>query len=82
MTIIANVGVLALYLLFIWLGAAIVCAYVSARKGYGEQLGLASGLLLSIVGVLVWLVVPAKDGSTWRVVGPLPWQREQLGDGK
>jgi hypothetical protein len=76
--IIANVGVLALYLLFIWLGSAIVAAYLSERKGYGEKAGLASGLLLSVVGVVAWLVVPAKPNSDWRVVGALPWQREKL----
>jgi hypothetical protein len=78
MTIIANIGALALYLLFIWLGSAIVAAYLSERKGYGEKAGLASGLLLSVVGVLAWLVVPPKPSSDWRVVGPLPWQREKL----
>ena len=72
---IANVGVLALYLLFIWLASAIVGAYLSSRKGYGEKAGLASGLLLSVVGAIAWLVIPAKDGSDWRVVGPFPWQR-------
>jgi hypothetical protein len=76
--IIANIGALALYLLFIWLGSAISCAYLSERKGFGEKLGLASGLLLSVVGVLVWLAIPPKDGSMWRVVGPMPWQREEL----
>ena len=75
MTIIANVGALALYLLFIWLASAILGAYMSERKGYGEKLGLASGLLLSIVGVVIWLVVPAKQDSTWRVVGALPKRR-------
>jgi hypothetical protein len=74
---IANVGVLALYLLFIWLGSAIIASYASARKGYGEKAGLASGLLLSLVGALVWLAIPAKDGSDWRVVGPFPWQRAE-----
>jgi hypothetical protein len=73
---IANVGVLALYLLFIWLGSAIVGAYLSQRKGYGEKAGLASGLLLSVVGTLVWVAIPAKAGSDWKVVGPFPWQRE------
>ena len=76
---IANVGVLALYLLFIWLGAAIVSSYLSDRKGYGEKAGLASGLLLSAVGVVIWLVVPAKKDSDWKVVGPMPWNREELG---
>ena len=74
---IANVGVLALYLLFIWLASAIVGAYMSSRKGYGEKAGLASGLLLSVVGPVVWLAIPAKAGSDWRVVGPFPWQRAE-----
>lgn len=77
MILIANVGVLALYLLVIWLGSAIIGAYVSERKGYGEKPGLASGLLLSVVGALAWLFVPAKDGSDWRVIGPFPWQRAE-----
>ena len=77
MIVIANVGVLALYLLVIWLGSAITGSYLSERKGYGEKPGLASGLLLSIVGALAWLLVPAKDGSDWRVVGPFPWQRAE-----
>jgi hypothetical protein len=74
---IANVGVLGLYLLFIWLGSAIVASYASSRKGYGEKAGLASGLLLSVVGAIVWLAIPAKAGSDWRVVGPFPWQRAE-----
>jgi hypothetical protein len=75
--VLANVGALALYLLFIWLGAAIVGGYLSERKGYGEKAGLACGLLLSIVGALAWLFVPAKPESDWKVVGPLPWQRQR-----
>ena len=79
MTVIATIGALALYLLFIWLGSAIVAGYLSERKGYGEKAGLASGLLLSVVGVLVWLVIRPKPDSDWRVVGPLPWQHEKFG---
>jgi hypothetical protein len=74
---IANVGALALYLLYIWLASAILAAYISTRKGYGEKAGLASGLLLSVVGAIAWLVIPAKDNSDWRVVGPFPWQRAE-----
>ena len=62
---IANVGVLALYLLFIWLASAIVGAYASGRKGYGERIGLACGLLLSMIAVLIWLLVPSKPTSDW-----------------
>ncbi|HEV7805704.1 MAG TPA: hypothetical protein VGO80_07800 [Solirubrobacteraceae bacterium] len=74
---IANVGVLGLYLLFIWLGSAIVASYASSRKGYGEKAGLASGLLLSVIGAIIWLAIPAKAGSDWRIVGPFPWQRAE-----
>jgi hypothetical protein len=76
--IVADIGALALYLLFLWLGSAIGASYLSARKGYGEKVGLASGLLLSIVGLIIWLAMPSRAGSMWRVVGPLPWQREEL----
>ncbi len=77
MIIIANVGVLALYLLLLWLASAIVGAYLSERKGYGDKPGLASGLLLSVVGAAAWLFVPAKRDSDWRVIGPFPWQRAE-----
>jgi hypothetical protein len=58
--IIANVGVLALYLLFIWLGSAIAASALSDRKGWGEKPGLASGLLLSAIAPIVWLLVPRR----------------------
>ncbi len=80
MTILAVIGATALYLLFIWLGSAIVASYLSDRKGYGEKPGLASGLLLSAVGVLAWLLVPAKEGSRWKMGGKLPWQHGRLPD--
>jgi hypothetical protein len=73
----SNVGVLALYLLLLWLGSAIVGSYISQRKGYGDKPGLASGLLLSVIGALAWLLVPAKAGSDWKVIGPMPWQRTE-----
>jgi hypothetical protein len=71
MTVLAIIGVKALWLLYIWLASAIVCSYLSARKGFGERPGLATGMLLSAIGVIIWLVVPAKDDSTWRRDGAL-----------
>ncbi len=65
----ATIGSLALVLLFVWLASAIAAQYLSLRKGYTEKAGLATGLLLSVIGVLVWLVVPARAGSTWKTVG-------------
>jgi hypothetical protein len=71
-TVIAVIGTKALYLLFIWLASAIAASWLSDRKGYGEKPGLATGLLLSFVGVIVWLVWPAKAVSRWKVQGPIP----------
>ncbi|MGI8511719.1 MAG: hypothetical protein ACR2NH_03730 [Solirubrobacteraceae bacterium] len=72
MTILALIGAKALYLLFIWLASAIACQWLSARKGYGEKLGLATGLLLSVLGVIVWLVWPPRKDSQWKTQGILP----------
>ncbi len=69
-TVLALVGSKALYLLFIWLASAIGASELSRRKGYGEKPGLASGLLLSAIGVLVWLLLPARRDSHWKVQGP------------
>jgi hypothetical protein len=70
MIVIAALGAKALWLLYVWLASAIVAAWLSDRKGYGEKPGLASGLLLSAVGVLVWLLWPARRDSRWKVQGP------------
>jgi hypothetical protein len=63
--IIAAVGAKAFYLLMIWLASAIAASELSSRKGYGEKWGLGTGLLLSAIGVIVWLVVPARPESRW-----------------
>ncbi len=65
MTLVSVIGVSALYLLYGWLLSAIVASFLSGKKGYGERIGLASGLLLTFVGVLIWLVVPPKPTSDW-----------------
>jgi hypothetical protein len=69
MDLFAVIGAGALWLTYLWLAAAIVASYLSARKGYGEKLGLAFGLLLSVVGVLIWLIWPAKPDSRWKLQG-------------
>jgi hypothetical protein len=69
-SIFALIGAKALYLTYAWLGSAIIAAYLSNRKGYGERPGLASGLLLNAIGIIVWLVWPARDESLWKTVGP------------
>ncbi len=69
MDLLAVIGSGALWLMYLWLASAIVASYLSARKGYGEKLGLAFGMLLSVVGVLIWLVWPAKADSRWKLQG-------------
>ena len=71
--VVALLGAKALYLLYGWLISAVVASWLSNRKGYGEKPGLAAGLLLSVLGVVVWLLWPAKTDSRWKVQGPLPW---------
>ena len=69
MDLLAVIGAGALWLTYLWLASAIAASYLSARKGYGEKLGLAFGLLLSVVGVVIWLVWPAKPDSRWKLQG-------------
>jgi hypothetical protein len=71
MTLLAVIGAKALWLTYLWLGSAIVASYLSKRKGWGEKWGLAFGMLLSFVGVLIWLVWPAKPDSRWKLQGPI-----------
>ena len=61
----ALIGANALWLLYSWLLASIVASYLSGKKGYGERIGLAGGLLLSAVAIVIWLVIPAKPTSDW-----------------
>ena len=70
MTLIALLGSKALFLLFGWLLSAIVAQYLSERKGYGEKPGLVSGLLLSVVAVVIWLFWPPRPDSRWKLQGP------------
>ena len=68
--VIGAIGAKALYLLYAWLASAIIANYLSERKGYGAKLGLALGMLLSVVGVVIMLIVPARKDSRWKLQGP------------
>ena len=63
--IVADIGAKALFLLYAWLLSAIAASELSKAKGYGEKLGLGTGLLLSVVGPLIWLLIPARPNSRW-----------------
>jgi fucose permease len=67
--VIAAIGAKALYLLYAWLASAIIASWLSDRKGYGPKVGLAAGLLLSVVGVIVFLIWPARRDSRWKLQG-------------
>ena len=67
--VIAALGAKVLYLLYLWLASAIAASYLSERKGFGEKPGLVTGLLLSFVAVVIWLVWPARSDSRWKLQG-------------
>jgi hypothetical protein len=75
--VLADLGVKALYLTYIWLLSAVGASWLSARKGYGERPGLITGLLLSAVAIVIWLVWPARPDSRWRVQGAIPKRGDQ-----
>jgi hypothetical protein len=80
MTIVALIGAKALYLLYAWLIGAIVASWLSERKGYGERPGLATGLFTSVIAILIWLLIPAKADSKWKIQGVLPFGRRGSGE--
>jgi hypothetical protein len=79
MMVYAFIGAKALYLLFVWLLSAAAASWLTDRKGYGERVGLAFGLILSAIGLLIVLLLPARPGSKWKVDGPVPRRRQRSG---
>jgi uncharacterized membrane-anchored protein len=76
--ILALLGAQALYLFIVWLLSAIAASWLSSRAGYGEKVGLATGLLLTFVGAIAWLVIYAafpRPDSDRRREGLLPARR-------
>ncbi len=68
----ALIGAKALYLLFVWLLSAAIGSWLSERKGYGDRVGLAFGLILSAIGLLIVLLLPGRPGSKWKTEGWRP----------
>jgi hypothetical protein len=69
MTVFALMGAWALWLMYIWLASCIIAGYLANRKGYGDKPGVATGLCLSAIAVIIWLVWPAKPESKWKQLG-------------
>jgi hypothetical protein len=63
----AVIGTAALWLVFVWLGSAIVASMLSDLKGYGDKWGLVTGVMLSVVGAFVWALWPPREISRWKL---------------
>jgi hypothetical protein len=70
--LLADLGVKALYLTYVWLASAVAASWLSNRKGYGERPGLITGLLTSAVAIVIWLIWPARADGRWKVQGAIP----------
>ena len=70
-----TIGAKALFLYMAWLIGGATSTYMSERKGYGPKVGLATGLLLSLIGTVIWLLIPARPGSDWKIKG---WRGDDL----
>jgi heme/copper-type cytochrome/quinol oxidase subunit 2 len=71
MMYLAVIGAAALWLTFVWLGSAIVASLFSEAKGYGEKVGLVTGIMFSVLGAFVWAVWPPREISRRRMQGGL-----------
>jgi len=72
----AAAGAIYLFLCYVWLLSAITASELSRSKGYGEKVGLGTGLILTFLGPLIWLAIPPKDeNAEWHE--RKPWQRRQ-----
>jgi hypothetical protein len=63
----AVIGTAALWLTFVWLGSAILASMFSSAKGYGENWGLVTGAILSLLGAFIWAVWPPREISRWKL---------------
>lgn len=82
----ADIGVKALYSLFVWLATCIAASWISDRKGFGERPGLATGLLLTPAGLLLTLTIipfvplaaipPIVIWLVWPAKANSAWKRE------
>jgi hypothetical protein len=66
-TFLAVIGPEALWLTFVWLASAIVASILSQVKGYGEKLGLVTGIILTLLGAFIWALWPAQEVSRWKI---------------
>jgi len=68
----SQIGATGLYLLFVWLISAAGGSWLSERKGYGDRVGLAFGLLLSAIGLVIVLLLLKEKVPLEPVVISMP----------
>jgi hypothetical protein len=51
---------------------------VADRKGYGERVGLTFGLILTVVGLIIVMLLPGRPGSKWREEGWRPRRQRRV----
>jgi hypothetical protein len=72
MVLYATIGGKALSLLFLWLISGALASCLSDREACGELVGLTFGLLVSILGLAVVLLLPGASALALKLDGPLP----------
>lgn len=65
--LLAVIGTAALWLTFVWLASAIIASLLAEVKGYGEKLGLVTGIVFSVLGAFIWAVWPPREISRWKL---------------
>ena len=74
MIVFAAGGAIYLWLLYAWLLSAIISGELARSKGYSEKAGLGTGLILMVLGPIIWLAIPPRDETAeWHE--RKPWQR-------
>lgn len=63
--VVAVIGSKALYFMYAWLIGCMLASTAAGLKGYAERWGLATGMLLSIVGGVIWMFFPWRRDSRW-----------------
>ena len=63
MTVLALMGASALWLMYLWLASCIIAAPTCpTARATASKPGLATGLCLSAIAIIVWLVVAGEAG--------------------
>jgi hypothetical protein len=69
--VIAVIGTKAIYFMYAWLIGCMLASTAASLKGYAERWGLATGMLLSLLGGVIWMFFPWRRNSRWdRAVKP------------